>query len=128
MRQTKIRKQLASILKKSSDILSADMLYEHVKDEGVNLSTIYRTLEVFMQEDLVSKSVIDYTAFYYWIKRKHHHFMICTECKKRIKIDCYIDAFAQSQAKEHNFKISYHDMTIFGVCKDCLKKEVANQE
>lgn len=119
MKMTKQRKLILELLKTSKKPINAEMIYQKLPDQSMNLSTIYRTLEKFFDEGLISKSFLNQTNYYYYNLNKHHHYMICISCHDMIEIDCHLDHFAHEVADEHEFKITHHDMTLYGYCKTC---------
>ena len=119
MRMTKQRTQIKSIFDEHSNPLSAEMIMDLLPDDALNLSTIYRTLEIFYDEEIISKSTINHTNYYYLNDHKHHHYMICLNCHKMIEIDCHLHQFEDQVAKSHGFKVTHHDMTLYGYCKAC---------
>ncbi|QWB95669.1 transcriptional repressor [Mycoplasmatota bacterium] len=122
MRMTKQRIQILDIFKSYAKPLSAEMIMEKLPDDALNLSTIYRTLETFYDEELISKSTIEHTNYYYLNDHKHHHYMICLSCHKMIEIDCHLHEFEEQVAKAHQFKVTHHDMTLYGYCHECQPK------
>ena len=122
MKMTKQRKEILSIFKENATPLSADMIMDKIADEKLNLSTVYRTLEIFYHEGLISKSTIDHTNYYYLNDKDHHHFMICLNCHQMIEIDCHLHHFEEEVAKANHFKITHHDMTLYGYCDTCQKE------
>ncbi len=119
MRMTKQRKQILEILKKANHPLSAEMILHQISEEQMNLSTVYRTLDLFFTEEIVSKSFMNHTTYYYLNQSEHHHYMICIGCQKMYEIDCHINHIADDIARKHEFKITHHDMTVYGYCKSC---------
>lgn len=122
MRMTRQRKMILDILNKASIPLSAEMIFQDIKDENLNLSTVYRTLDAFFAEGVLSKSTMKNTQYYYVNHRHHHHYMICISCQKMYELDCHIDDFAMNIASQHDFTITHHDMTVYGYCKDCQQQ------
>lgn len=122
MRMTKQRKLILNLLKRSRIPQSADMILSDLPDHTMNLSTVYRNLDAFFAEGLISKSTMKNTAFYYMNDQKHHHYMICIGCQKMYEIDCHLDHIAENVASEKHFKITHHDMTVYGYCEECQKK------
>ena len=127
MRMTKQRKAILSLFEQSSKPQSADMIMSNLKDESINLSTVYRTLEAFYDQGLISKSTINQTSYYYDNKKEHHHYMICMNCHKMIEVDCHLSHFSEDVAKKHGFEITHHDMTLYGYCREC-QKIIKNRE
>lgn len=122
MRMTSQRKSILNLLSKTSQPKSAEMIHEELKTNTMNLSTVYRTLDTFFAHGIISKSTMHNTAYYYINQKDHHHYMICLGCQKMYKMDCHLDHFADQVAKENHFKITHHDMTVYGYCEDCQQK------
>ena len=122
MRNTPQRKEILNILNKASQPLSAEMIFDKLTKDTINLSTIYRSLDLFFENGLTSKSFMNHSAYYYLIRKDHHHYMICVNCQKTYELDCFIHHLADDVAKKHNFKITHHDVTVYGYCEACQKK------
>lgn len=119
MRMTEQRKLVLKILNETSNPQSAEMIYAKLKEHTMNLSTVYRTLDTFFAAGLISKSNMHNIAYYYTNKKDHHHYMICLGCQKMYEMDCHLDHIAQQVADHHHFKITHHDMTVYGYCETC---------
>jgi Fur family transcriptional regulator, ferric uptake regulator len=119
MRMTNQRKMILEVLKKSKKPQSAEMIHQEIQDQTLNLSTVYRTLDTFFLQGLVSKSTMKNTAFYYINQADHHHYMICLGCQKMFELDCHLDHIAEDIAAKNHFKITHHDMTVYGYCESC---------
>ncbi len=119
MRMTNQRKLILELLNKSHQPKSAEMIIEELPNHTMNLSTVYRNLDAFFADGIVSKSTMKNTAYYYVNHKDHHHYMICLSCQKMYEIDCHLDDFAHDIALKHHFKITHHDMTIYGYCEHC---------
>src|SRR5690554_7153043 len=122
MRMTAQRKQILDILKQANHPLSAEMIMNKLPEDTLNLSTIYRSLDLFFAQEIVSKSYMNHTTYYYLNQREHHHYMICINCQKMYEIDCHIHHIADDIAQKHDFKITHHDMTVYGYCKNCQRE------
>lgn len=121
MRLTPARKLVLNLFKTKSSLLCAEDIERLLKNESIFLSTIYRALEYFEKENVLGKSTINKTAYYYLIDGKHHHYMICTTCLARFPIDCKLDSMINKNMKKHNFVPTNHDLTIYGYCENCAK-------
>ncbi|MFH1879817.1 MAG: transcriptional repressor, partial [Bacillota bacterium] len=55
-----------------------------------------------------------YTVF----EGEHHHYLICTECGKIIKIPCN-NHFWKSHALENCFQETHHKLEVYGKCAAC---------
>ncbi len=121
MRFTKSRQLILDVIKKHDEPLSAEMIFNNVEESLINLSTIYRTLDLFFSKGIVARSNIGHTAYYYINDHSHHHYMICLGCNRKFELDCHLDEIAYKKADEHDFEITQHDLTVYGYCSDCKK-------
>lgn len=119
LKMTKQREHLLSFLKKQKSPLSAEMIYAKLPMGSMNLSTVYRILETFIQYQLVEKTFLDNTAYFKIASSEHHHYMVCLKCHKMIEMDCHFHGVADEDALKHNFKITSHDLTVYGYCTNC---------
>lgn len=121
MRITKQRKLILDILVNAKKPLSAEAISEKIAPGVMNLSTIYRNLDGFHQIGTIGKSVMEGRSFYYHNDGSHHHYMICRSCQNMIPIDCHLDELTKQAAHNAKFKITSHDMTVYGYCHNCQK-------
>ena len=113
---TKERVLLLSLLKDSHKPLSAEEIAERIESQ-VNLVTIYRTLERFVNLGILYKAHFGGGKAYYEFQNKHHHHITCTECGVQEKIDMCIKS---DQVSSKNFSvINNHVLEFFGICKKC---------
>lgn len=121
MRMTKQRKAIIDVFEGNPEkALSAEMIYQNVQTDGLNLSTVYRTVDKLIATNLIKKTMFESTAYYYLLKDEHKHFMICIKCQQMIPIGCMLQRFLPEISKENKFQITGHDLTIYGNCEDCV--------
>lgn len=121
---------LRVILENKDKHLSAEEIYNLVKQKApdVGLATVYRTLELFLDFDIIHSIDFGDGRKRYEFgeqqgERHHHHHLICTRCGKILEVneDLLEDLeFRVTQAYE--FTIVDHQLKFFGYCKDCAKK------
>lgn len=116
---TKQRQQLLHFMQKQKAPLSAEMIYAKQPLGSMNLSTVYRIMDMFLQYHLVEKTFLDNTAYYKLASSKHKHYMVCVKCHKMIEMDCHFHGVADEDALKHHFKITSHDLTVYGYCANC---------
>ena len=122
IRNTKQRELILKQLEVNPQPQSAEMILTGLKHEKINLATIYRALNMFQTNGIVFKSVVNQTSYYTLAKHGHHHYLICLSCNKMEEIECDINE-TEEITNKHHFHIAYHDMTYFGYCEDCVKKQ-----
>jgi Fur family ferric uptake transcriptional regulator len=88
---------------------------------GVNLSTVYRALEVLEEVDLVTHAHLDHRAPTYHAKSLHQHIhLVCTRCSQVEGIDAQIAARLIGElAVQHGFSVDISHMTLHGTCRAC---------
>lgn len=122
---------LRALLENKGKHLSAEEVYNLVKQTApdVGLATVYRTLELFTEFDIIhSNDFGDGRKRYEFGHREgeghHHHHLICTNCGKIIEVnEDLLDDLEQRVTKEYNFNIVDHQLKIFGFCKECSVKK-----
>ncbi len=119
---TKKRKLIFNTLEKSDKPLNAHLIFELIKDDNLNLSTVYRALDYLYSKGLIHRTNLDNIAFYYIPKREHHHYMICENCHQKISIDCKLKSIIKEVSLKYNFKIISHDLNFYGLCQNCQKE------
>ena len=114
---TKSRQLILDAFNKSDKPINAEQIYELVNQQ-IFLSTIYRNLELFLENQLISRLFIDNTAYYYINKTDHKHFMVCVSCHDMFEIPCsHLDHKLLGDHKD--FKITSHELTVYGYCSNC---------
>lgn len=119
MRLTKHRKSILTLLKNNKSPMNAEEIDLSFKKGEIDLSTIYRSLDKLHTAGMISKSVIDNTAYYFISDKEHHHYMVCLTCKQMFELDCHIDNVTTNLESDTGFKIVQHDLTFYGYCQSC---------
>jgi len=111
-----------------NDHFDADALYFEMKNKDINVSraTVYNTLELLVNCDLVKrhqfgKNLAQYEKSF---GRKQHDHIICIECKKVVEFcDPRIQQIQTMMGELLNFTITHHSLNMYGVCGTCQKKK-----
>ncbi len=109
----------------------ADELYIEMKNakSRVSRATVYNTLELLAQCDLLSKRNFgdNLTRFESNFKRQTHDHLICVECGKIIEFtDSRIKKIPQEICDNFDFDFDSYSFNIFGRCKN--KKDCKNRK
>ncbi|GAA4708260.1 Fur family transcriptional regulator [Nocardioides conyzicola] len=88
---------------------------------AVNVSTIYRTLEVLEELGLVRHAHLSDRAPTYHSVTDHVHFhLVCRNCHRVVSVDPEVLApFASRLREEQGFVIDVGHLAIFGQCVEC---------
>ena len=87
----------------------------------VNVSTVYRTLELLVSLDLVVETRLEGSVCYYEVSPEptHHHF-VCTECGSVGHFSDELLAPVHAElTQRRSFDVSHIQVTAFGLCKEC---------
>ncbi|KAB1440279.1 Fur family transcriptional regulator [Pseudodesulfovibrio senegalensis] len=123
------RRLILETILNQKEHLSSEELYAKVKkkDASVGQATIYRTLKLLVDADIVepldfADGVTRYEASY---GKEHHDHLICTVCSKNIEImDPLIERRQEEIAEKHGFKLCSHKMYLYGICEECRNKKL----
>jgi Fur family ferric uptake transcriptional regulator len=91
---------------------------------GVNISTVYRTLELLEELGLVSHAHLGHGAPTYHLADRHHHMhLVCRDCETVIEAEVSVAGALTDQLRAtFGFETDMKHFAIFGRCADCLAK------
>lgn len=126
LKKTKHRLLVLDLLHTNDGFLSAEDLFLKAKeiDVSISLSTVYRILESFVENNIVEPvSLETQKQLLYELKHtEHSHHLICTKCQKVIHVKgCPVHSFEHELAKQNNFQIKKHKLEFYGICESCQK-------
>ena len=105
--------------------MSAEDVYRALIGESVEigLATVYRVLTQFEQAGLLVRSQFDSgKAVFELNEGDHHDHLVCTNCGKVEEFfDPEIEKRQQKIAKDHNFVLTGHALSLYGICQNCTK-------
>jgi len=124
-RLTPQRIMVLSAIEDSDDHISAEEIYAQivVKYPQVNISTVYRTLELLKRLGLVTETDLGGGRVrYHSAEKGHHHHLVCQKCGTIIDIDESTLARLQDVLlHRYNFSAELRHVAIFGLCEKCRK-------
>lgn len=123
LRHSSQREEVLRTLWQSDKHLSADELYEIVKDK-IGIATVYRSLNLFTDCGICNEIYFTNENTRYEISygKKHHDHLICEKCGKYIEVrNDKIENLQKKIAKENNFVLKSHKMDLYGICEECQK-------
>ncbi|MGL4571155.1 MAG: Fur family transcriptional regulator [Clostridium sp.] len=121
---TKARLEILTILKESKESISADKIFDICREENINinLSTVYRTLEAFLEKNIVDKFILeDGVAIYRPHKVNHKHLLECDICHKEVELTCPMIQIEEIISRQTGFTLTEHNLQMKGVCDKCKK-------
>lgn len=122
-RLTPQRLMVLDALHEAEGHISAPDICDRVRAKypWVNKSTIYRTLDLLKELDLVTETELGGDKLYYHQAEKgHHHHLICQKCGKVLDIDEDVFAsLASTLRQKYRFSADLKHLAIQGHCLKC---------
>ena len=122
-RLTPQRMMVLSAIENSDNHISAEEIYAQVIDKysHVNISTVYRTLELLKRLGLVTETDLGGGRVrYHPADKGHHHHLVCQECGRIIDLDESVLSSVKSMLlREYKFSADLRHLAIFGRCAKC---------
>jgi len=128
-RLTPQRNLIWEVLRDAGRHMTADEVAREVRQSlpDVNVSTVYRTLELLVGLDLVVETHLEGSSCYYEVSHEptHHHF-VCTLCGAvgHFGDDLLAPVHAELEGPQ-GFAVDQIQVTAFGLCRDCRASDVA---
>jgi Fur family transcriptional regulator, ferric uptake regulator len=94
---------------------------------GVNISTIYRTLELLEQLGLVTHTHLGHGAPRYHLAAEADHVhLVCSRCGRITQVPPdEVGALVTALDKDHGFKTDVGHLTVYGHCAACRAARTA---
>ena len=122
-RRTPQRMMILSAIENSDNHISAEEIFAQVvaKYPSINISTVYRTLELIKKLRLVTETDMGEGRFRYHPANKgHHHHLVCQECGAIIDLDDSLLAPLKNDLlRKYNFRADLRHLAILGHCVNC---------
>ncbi len=98
---------------------TADIIYNNINKELAIISkaTVYNTLKLFVEKNIISEITIDNTESRYDYNTKFHGHFKCEKCNTLYDLDLKSDFL--NSLNLNGFKINNSHLYIKGICKKC---------
>ena len=121
MRATSQRALILEIIRHGH--LDADEIYRQarIKQPRLSLSTVYRTLRMFKELELVEELHFDEAHHHYEVKpSSEHHHLVCLGCGKVVEFKCPLSPkMKEDIARENGFEVTGVEIRMTGYCSKC---------
>ena len=122
-RPTPQRLMILSAVRHSDDHVTAAEVMEQVKESYsyIDLSTVYRTLDMLKRMRLVSETDMGSGTYAYeWMGQDRHHHLICNLCDRIALLDDeFLGALGSEILDSYGFEADMDHMVLFGCCREC---------
>ncbi len=123
LRMTPQRQLILDAIASLHGHISADLVYQRVARTfpNVNVSTVYRTLELLQDLGFVTHTHFDDgVAQYHLTDEPAHQHLVCRECGVERELDMSIlDPVATRVRAEYGFEPDLAHFAIVGLCREC---------
>ena len=124
-RLTPQRIMVLSAIENSDNHISAEEIYAQIVAHypNVNISTVYRTLELLKRLGLVTETDLgEGRVRYHSAEKGHHHHLVCRECGVIIDLDeSVLSPVKDALLREYGFIADLRHLAIMGRCVNCSK-------
>ena len=122
-RLTPQRLMILEAVEAADDHISAEEIYVQVRERypHMNISTIYRTLELLKELGLVfATDMGDGRVRYHFSDKGHHHHLVCQKCGAIYDLDeAVLRPLQDTLRRKYHFRADISHLAIFGRCARC---------
>lgn len=121
LKQTPQRAAILAVLDQADRPLSVEDIRMRMADRS-GIPTIYRNLERFVQEGW-AESLLGQDQVMRFVRCRsghHHHHIQCESCGRSLEVEtCGLEAAMADMEQQSGFRITRHQLNLFGICRDC---------
>lgn len=124
------KKIILEVLLENKEHKNAKQIHDKVKNQNIGITTVYRTLNLFTELDIVKEINISGTSYYeikIFSKNPFHIHFKCFKCNSIIDInnkDINLNCLYLKQKVESVSNLDIYDINIMftGLCKSCKEE------
>lgn len=110
---TKPRLVVLECLRRNKKPRTPQEIFQVCGRNGIDLVTVYRTLELFQRIGIVFNEEILGETRYFMAAKGHHH-IVCRRCQKIVCLPCTME-----YSVPQGFRKIQHILTLSGICNKC---------
>jgi len=122
-RLTPQRLMVVKAVEEADSHISAEEIYLQIRARypHMNISTVYRTLELLSELGLVTETDMgDGRVRYHSIGKGHHHHLVCQKCGEIIDVEeSMLSPLRDEIGQRYGFKVDMKHLAFFGLCAKC---------
>jgi Fe2+ or Zn2+ uptake regulation protein len=124
---TNQRRLLLELLRGAEGHIDAKELYRRAstRDESISPATVYRSLNLFKELELIDEIKLGKIRCYYEIRQSpEHQHLVCQGCGKVMEFqNPYFQKLIKAVQREHAFKITKAELYLEGYCPECEEQK-----
>ena len=124
-RATRQRDAIKSVIQASRRPLSTQEVLEGARAtvRALGMATVYRNLKLLVAEGSVQVITLPGENPRYEMRESvHHHHFKCTACRRVYDVPGCPGNLRRLAPR--GFRVEHHDVTLYGRCSDCSKREL----
>jgi Fur family transcriptional regulator, ferric uptake regulator len=131
LRMTHQREIILQELRASGEHLSADELYDRVKQKlpRISLATVYRNLEILTQARLIAKREVSGRQKRFDCDTSEHDHIFCVQCHRLDNLELNREEVEYLPVGlVDGYNVIGYRLEFAGICKDCRQKNELSKE
>jgi len=123
LKATPARIEALRYLHSLDEPITAENLHRALASHGIDLSTLYRTLNSFVSSGIARKEVGRHKENLYSLATEEvQHLLVCLRCGKKVPLEgCPYHEVHERIEEETGFHLLDHSTEIYGICPDCQR-------
>lgn len=117
LKMTEQRKTIVQVLSEANDHPDVESVYNRaVKlDSKISIATVYRTIRLFEEKDLLEKHEFKgFASRYETVREDHHHLIDISTGEVKEFRNTFIDAMQKQMANELGYKLVDYRLELYG--------------
>jgi Fur family ferric uptake transcriptional regulator len=123
--QTRQRQMLLEIIRTADRHIDAKELFKLAvnQDNSISTATVYRSLKLFKELDLIDEKRLGQARCYYEIKHSsQHQHLVCSKCGKVVDFDCPLNEMIKKVKCDKGFIVTKAEVFLEGYCSECSQE------
>jgi len=129
-KSTRSQQVIQKLLRSARQEISAQEIYIELqrRQQNIGLATVYRALKAMqLKGEVQARNLANGEAVYSLLAEDRHH-LTCLQCGRSISIDhCPLQPMEDHLKESTDFKIYYHTLEFFGLCRPCAQQEILEE-
>jgi Fur family ferric uptake transcriptional regulator len=124
--QTRQRQMLLEIIRTADRHIDAKELFKLAvsKDSSISAATVYRSLKLFKELELIDEKRLGQARCYYEIKHSsQHQHLVCSKCGKVVDFDCPLNEMIKKVKRDKGFIVTKAEVFLEGYCSECSREK-----
>ncbi|MEP7145398.1 MAG: Fur family transcriptional regulator [bacterium] len=120
-RITAPRLDILGILKSNHHPLTISEIHNKISNKKIDLATVYRTINLFVQLNIVNEIDFkdEFKRYELVYDRHHHHHIVCKKCRKVENVETCVLIELEKLLNKKGYTDISHSLEFFGVCGKC---------